>query len=91
MAWRIEFAASAEKELRKLGSDNAGRILKFLRQRVLASKHPRVLGEPLHGPESGRFWKYRVGPYRVIAQIEDSALVIFIVRVGHRSKVYEKR
>lgn len=91
MGWRIEFGASAAKELDKLGHQNARRILEFLRKRVLTAEQPRALGEPLHGPEFGRFWKYRVGQFRVIAEIEDSALVIFVVRVGHRSKIYKKR
>lgn len=91
MSWRIEFAASAAKEIKKLGQQDARRIIDFLRKRVLAAEHPRALGEPLRGPEFGRFWKYRVGHFRVIAEIEDSVLVIFVVRVGHRSKIYKKR
>ena len=91
MGWRIEFAASAAKELKKLGKQDARRIIDFLRKRVLTAEHPRAVGEPLRGPEFDRFWKYRVGHFRVIAEIEDSVLVIFVVRVGHRSKVYKKR
>ena len=91
MSWRVEFGASAAKELKKLGQQDARRIINFLRKRVLAAEHPRALGEPLRGPEFGRFWKYRVGHFRVIAEIEDSVLVVFVVRVGHRSQVYKKR
>ena len=91
MGWRIEFGTSAAKELEKLGHQNSRRIVNFLRERVLHAEHPRALGEPLRGPEFGKFWKYRVGHFRVIAEIEDSALVVFVVRVGHRSRVYKKR
>ncbi len=87
MAWRIELARSVEKELKQIGSAGARRIIRFLRERVVLLDDPRSLGEPLHGPELGRFWKYRVGPYRVIASIQDRALVILVVRVGHRRNV----
>ena len=91
MSWRIEFAASAAKELKKIGQQDARRIINFLHKRVLAAEHPRAVGEPLRGPKLGRFWKYRVGDFRVIAEIEDSVLVIFVVRIGHRSNVYKTR
>lgn len=91
MSWKIEFGAGAAKELKKIGKQDARRIINFLRKRVLAAEHPRAVGEPLRGPKLGRFWKYRVGHFRIIAEIEDSVLVIFVVRVGHRSKVYKKR
>lgn len=88
MAWTIEFVASAEKDLKKLGAEPARRIFRFLRKRVATLDDPRSIGEPLRGPELGRFWKYRVGPYRVVASIQDQAVVIVVVRIGHRREVY---
>ena len=88
MAWRIELARSVEKELGRIGETGAKRILRFLRERVAPLDDPRSLGEALHGPELGRFWKYRVGPRRIIAAIQDRALVILVVRVEHRQGVY---
>lgn len=88
MAWRIDFDPAVEKELRKLGRGTATRILRFLQERVAGLDDPRSLGEPLHGPELGRFWKYRVGDYRIIAAIRDQAITILVVRVGHRRDVY---
>lgn len=87
--WRIEFDPAVEKELKRLGPEATRRILKFLRERVAVLDNPRGLGEALHGPELGRFWKYRVGDYRVVASIQDQAILILIVRVGHRSDVYK--
>ena len=49
---------------------------------------PRTIGEALTGPEIGRFWKYRVGDYRLICDIQDERIVILVVRVGHRRNVY---
>lgn len=88
MAWRIEFAPAAVKELEKLDEQLARRILKFLHSRIAGLDDPRSLGEALKGSELGEFWKYRVGDYRVIGSIEDGALKILVVRVGHRREVY---
>ncbi|HEY1773674.1 MAG TPA: type II toxin-antitoxin system RelE/ParE family toxin [Gammaproteobacteria bacterium] len=87
--WRIEFDPAVEKELKRLGPEATRRILKFLRERVAVLDNPRGLGEALHGPELGRFWKYRVGDYRIVASIQDQAILILVVRVGHRSDVYK--
>ena len=88
MAWTIEFARSVPKELKKLGPQAAQRILDYLKDRVAPLEDPRSVGEPLHGPELGRFWKYRVGHYRLICSIQDEEIVILVVRVGHRRDVY---
>lgn len=88
MGWTIEFARSVDKDLKKIDAQEARRIVRFLRERVAPLDDPRSIGEPLHGPELGRFWKYRVGHFRIIASIEDREVTILIVRVGHRSKVY---
>ncbi|MDE1993085.1 MAG: type II toxin-antitoxin system RelE/ParE family toxin [Rhizobiaceae bacterium] len=90
MAWRIEFQRPAERELEKLGKEPARRVLKFLYERVSKLDDPRSIGEALKGSELGEFWKYRVGDYRVIAHIEDSAIRILIVRIGNRRDVYRR-
>lgn len=90
MAWRIEFESAAAKELRKLGPQVAGRILKFLRDRVAPLEDPRSIGEALKGSKLGTFWKYRVGDYRLITHIDDGAVCILVVRVGNRRNVYKQ-
>ena len=90
MAWQIEFDPSAAKELAKLDKPTARRIVQFLRERVSPLKDPRSLGEALRGDDLGSFWKYRLGVYRVVAEIIDRRVVIIVVRVGHRREVYRK-
>lgn len=87
-AWTIEFAESAARQLRRLDRPVARRIIAFLRERVCTADDPRSLGEALKGDELDRFWKYRVGDYRVIADIRDREIRIVVVRLGHRSAVY---
>lgn len=88
MAWTIEIDKAAERELGKLDKQAARRILAFLHERVANLEDPRSIGEALKGSKLGEFWKYRVGDYRIISDIEDRILRIYIVRIGNRREVY---
>lgn len=90
MAWRIEFDPAARKELDKLDREVARRIIRFLAERLAPLDDPRGIGEALKGAKLGELWKYRVGDYRIIADIQDAAICILIVRVGNRHEVYKR-
>ena len=89
MSWTIEFDRRVEKDLRALGKSSASRILKYLNERIAPLDDPRRLGKSLTG-ELGEYWRYRVGPYRIIASIEDERLRVLVVRVAHRNEVYRQ-
>ena len=88
MAWLIEFEKEAEKEIRKLDKQVARRVVKFLRERVAVLDNPRSIGQALTGSTLGDYWKYRVGDYRIIADIQDKRVCIQVVRLGNRREVY---
>ena len=88
MAWKIEFHPSALKELRELDRAVQRRVVDFLRERVAPLEDPRGIGEPLRGPVLGKYWKYRIGDYRIICDINDRGLTILVVRIGNRRDVY---
>ena len=88
MVWTIELDPAADRELDKLDPQVARRILSFLHGRVAVLDNPHSLGDALKGSELGEFWKYRVGDYRIIASIEDSAVRILVVKIGNRREVY---
>jgi mRNA interferase RelE/StbE len=88
LAWQIEFAQSAARDLRKLDPQIARRLTSYLRDRVAPLQDARSVGQALKGDELGQFWKYRVGDYRLIAEIQDHLIRILIVRIGHRREVY---
>ena len=88
MAWRLELDPAAQRELRKLDKQIAHRILGFLHERVAKLDDPRSIGKAFKGSELGAFWKYRVGDYCIIANIEDGALRILVIRIGNRREVY---
>ena len=90
MAWRVEIAASAAKQLRKLDPQIATRLLTFLRDRIAPLDDPRSLGEALRGKELGDFWKYRVGDWRIIADLDDGVMLITVIRLGNRREVYRR-
>lgn len=87
MAWKIELTETARKQLAKLDKATAKRIMAFLNERLAALDNPRSQGKAMTGP-LGDFWRYRVGDYRIIVQLEDECLVVLVVRIGHRGEVY---
>ncbi len=54
------------------------------------SEEPHSIGKALTGSWAG-MWRYRVGDYRVIAQIVRAQVLVNVVKVGHRSEVYDVR
>ena len=84
MAWRAEYSSAALKALRRLDPQVQRRIISFIDNRVLSD--PRHVGKAMQGDE--RAWRYRVGDYRVICDLQDTLRVVSIVRIGHRKEVY---
>ena len=87
MAWTTEYTDTARTQLRRLDRQAARRIVDYMDQRVSVLEDPRDLGQALGGPLGG-LWRYRVGDYRVICDIQDRALRVLVVRVGRRDTVY---
>ena len=90
MAWTISFDKPAARELDKIDPAVSKRILKFLFERVSVLENPRSLGQALRGPVLGKYWKYRVGDYRLICKIEDETLHILVVKLGNRREIYTR-
>ena len=88
LAWLIDFADAAKKDLAKLDKPIARRITEFLRKRVAPLDNPRSLGHALIGSELGEFWRYRVGDYRIICEIQDKVLRILVIGIGNRRDIY---
>jgi len=87
LAWTVEVSDFAEKQLRKLDKPIQIRLIDWLDERINGCKNPRHFGEPLRGGMSG-LWRYRVGDYRIICEIQDEQLVVIVLAVGHRREVY---
>ena len=87
MAWTVEFGAYAEKQLLKLDRSVQERLLDWLADRIEGCKNPRHFGEPLRGDLVG-LWRYRVGDYRILCDVQDDRLVVLVLTVGHRREIY---
>jgi mRNA interferase RelE/StbE len=85
-SYRIEWKRSATQELRRLPREMVGRILKAVEQ-LATDPYPSGVRK-LAGSE--HTYRIRVGDYRVIYSILASALLIEIIRVGHRRDVYNR-
>lgn len=87
MAWTIDYADTAKRQLRKIDKQTARRIVDFMDKRVAGLENPRSTGKALTGP-LGNFWRYRVGDCRVICDSQDDTLRVLVVRVGNRRAIY---
>ncbi len=88
MAWTVRISNIAERQLRKLDRQVQQRILDWLEERIEGCKDPRHFGEPLKGDHAG-FWRYRIGDYRIICDIQDRKVVVLVLTIGHRKEIYK--
>ena len=91
MTWTVEIDDGALKDLAKLDKAVARRIFAFLRGRLATFDNPRGAGAALKGSGSLPLWRYRVGDWRVVANIDDDARRVLVLRVAHRRDVYRRR
>ena len=63
-------------------------VLAWVRKNLENCTEPRQYGKGLTADRSGQ-WRYRAGDYRLIAQIEDDRVIILLLAIGHREKVYD--
>ncbi len=89
MAWTIDYTDTARKQLRKLDRQTARRLFDFLEERVRGDGDPRAIGKALTGPILGVFWRYRVGDYRIICDIQDGALRVLVIEINNRRDIYK--
>ena len=85
LAWTIEIAKTAKRDLSRIDKQHAKRIVRFLKDRV--APDPRASGKALAGELSG-LWRYRVGHYRIICDIQDFTVRVLVLRIAHRKDVY---
>lgn len=86
MGYKVKYAEQAWKAITKLDKPIQKRILAFV-DKIEASDNPKFSGKALQGND--REWRYRVGDYRLICEIRDKELIVWMVGVGHRKEVYK--
>ena len=86
--YTVDYSKAAFKALLKMDRSVSRMIYGWINRNLEGSTDPRIHGKALTGNLSG-LWRYRVGDYRLIAEIRDDRLVILMLEVGHRSGVYQ--
>ena len=90
MTWVVNYTDSARKQLKKLDKPTAIRILNYMDERIANSANPRDSGKSLKGPRLGAYWRYRVGEFRIICNIQDQTLCILVIEIGGRKEIYRQ-
>ena len=87
MPYIAEFSKNAEKNLRKMDKYQAGLIYNWVANNLDGALNPRSMGKPLNATLQG-FWRYEVGNYRLICDIQDNVCKVIVVKAGHRREIY---
>ena len=89
MSYRLEFTPDVKKQLKKMDKYQATLLTRWLYRNIDGTANPREHGKALSANRAGQ-WRYRIGNYLVIVEIEDERLVVTAIQVGHRRNVYDK-
>ncbi len=87
MSYKISIADSAEDDFSRLDKSVQQHIFKYLKK-IEECEDPRTLSEQLQENLS-MYWKYRVGDYRLVAEIQDEQFIVLMLVIAHRREVYK--
>lgn len=86
--WTIYTTERFEKKFKKLDKSVQKQIVYWIKTHIVDCDDPRVYGKPLEANLRG-YWRYRIGDYRLIVEINDNELKIIQINIGHRGKIYK--
>lgn len=89
MKYRVVFEKNADKQLQKIDVTQQRIIANWISNNLEDTENPRIYGIALKG-RSKQYWRYQVGDYRLIADIQDRRILIVIVAIGHRKDIYSE-
>lgn len=88
MSYSVETTARFDREFKKLDRYTQRMLKGWIVKNLVGAENPRQHGKGLTANRSGQ-WRYRIGDYRLICQIDDDRLIILALSVGHRREVYD--
>jgi len=88
MRFRVETTSRFDKEFKKLDKYTQRMLKAWIEKNLVDCEDPRLHGKGLTENRSGQ-WRYRIGDYRIICEIQDDALIILALSVGHRREIYK--
>ncbi|MCF0124350.1 MAG: type II toxin-antitoxin system RelE/ParE family toxin [Clostridia bacterium] len=86
--YKVEYSVKAIKNLRKLDKHTRDLIVSWIDKNLVDCENPRIHGKGLVENKSG-FWRYRVGDYRIICEIEEEKVIVLVLEIGHRREIYD--
>jgi mRNA interferase RelE/StbE len=89
LAWTIEYDEAALADLKKIDRQMQREILDYMDKRIAKADDPHSFGKPLRHSKFG-LWRYRVRDYRIICELQERRMIVLVVAVGHRGKIYEE-
>ena len=87
MSHRLLYSRRADEQFSALDPGAARVIVAWLNKNIDGTSAPRARGKGLAGSQNGS-WRYRIGDYRVLCDIQDGDLIVLAVEIGHRCIVY---
>lgn len=88
MSYQVVYTKKAIKGLKQVDKAQQRLIIAWIEKNLINSEDPRSLGKSLKGNLKA-YWRYRVGNYRILADIDDDEIKIIVFNVGHRKNIYE--
>lgn len=86
--YQVEFERRAQKALKKMDKHQSLLIMGWIQKNLVNCTNPRQHGKGLVANHSGE-WRYRIGDYRLIADINDETVTILLLEIGHRKDIYK--
>ncbi len=83
MKYKIVYEKKAIKSLSKIDKAQQRLIISWIEKNLSNADNPKVTGKALKGNLKD-YWRYRVGNYRILADIKDEEIKIIIINIGHR-------
>lgn len=87
MRYNVVFTDKAKKQLKKIDKHIASLIIGWLEKNIEGCENPRIYGKGLVENKSGQ-WRYRIGDYRVLCEINNQEIIVLVLEVGHRREIY---
>jgi len=85
MSYEVTFSNFADKQLSKLPLNVQYRIVSTIKRcQIRPYSHVKKL-------VGSKYFRLRVGDYRVIMDIIENKLIIHVIEVGHRKNIYKKQ
>ena len=87
MKYKVIFSNKAMKELKKLDKHTSALIIGWIEKNLEGCENPRQHGKGLKSNRAGQ-WRYRIGDYRLICDIQEKEVIILVLEIGHRREIY---